>query len=351
MIKNDCKFFKGDVPCTPHKSSGVHCSDCSDYKKIGKRILIIKMGAAGDVIRTTPLLEKLHTVYPDAHITWLTDFPDLVPISVDIVLAYTVKNIVWLQHRSFDIVYSLDKDKEAIGIAESISAFEKHGFGMDQYGRARAFNAAAEHKLNTGIFDDISRANVKSYPQEIFELCGFEFNGEEYVLRTGAPKSWSIDRSKKIVGLNTGCGGRWTSRLWKDEYWIDLAKKIQEKGLNVIWLGGEQEDNKNKYFQQQAGGIYPGYFSFNDFISLVDQTDIVVTQVTMAMHIAIGLKKQMVLMNNIFNKNEFELYGRGEIIEPPVPCGCYYAPVCPHDSMLQITPDAILASIEKLTIL
>ena len=44
----------------------------------------------------------------------------------------------------------------------------------------------------------------------------------------------------------------------------------------------------------------------------------------MALHIAIGLSKHVVLLNNIFNKNEFHLYGKGKIIEPAVNCiGCY----------------------------
>ena len=35
--------------------------DCTNYDKITKRILIIKLGAIGDVIRTTPLVEKYRT--------------------------------------------------------------------------------------------------------------------------------------------------------------------------------------------------------------------------------------------------------------------------------------------------
>jgi hypothetical protein len=28
---------------------------------------------------------------------------------------------------------------------------------------------------------------------------------------------------KQVVGLNTGCGPRWNTRLWKDENWVELA--------------------------------------------------------------------------------------------------------------------------------
>ena len=61
-VKRDCRFFRGDVPCKPHKQHGVHCSECKYYEKIDKNILIIKLGAIGDVIRTTPLLRRLKTM-------------------------------------------------------------------------------------------------------------------------------------------------------------------------------------------------------------------------------------------------------------------------------------------------
>ncbi len=114
----------------------------------------------------------------------------------------------------------------------------------------------------------------------------------------------------------------------------------------MIWLGGKNEHEKNKKFAEEGLGVYPGYFSLEEFIDLIDRCDVIVTQVTMALHIAIGLQKKIVLMNNIFNKFEFELYGLGEIVEPSVDCGCYYSQNCPHNSMEKIfysvVSDAVL---------
>ncbi|GAB6283123.1 MAG: hypothetical protein STSR0008_18790 [Ignavibacterium sp.] len=61
----------------------------------------------------------------------------------------------------------------------------------------------------------------------------------------------------------------------------------------------------------------------------MNNCDLVVTAVTMGMHLAIGLKKQLILFNNVFNKNEFYLYGRGEILEPDF--DCYYLPTCENN--------------------
>ena len=351
LIKTDCRFYKGDIPCKPHKEFGVHCEDCNYYKKISLNVLIIKLGAIGDVIRTTPLLRKLRSDYPDANIYWLTYSPEILsPEWVDYKLDVNPENIHIIKSIKFDWLINLDKDKIAIALTKNIEAEKKSGFTMDKFGNAQPIsNKAEEQKWLTGIFNDISRQNTKHYVQEIFEICGFDFKDEEYILEVNVDKpKWDIDKTKKVVGLNTGCGGRWTSRLWPNEYWIELATNLKNKGYEVIFLGGEQEHEKNLMLSAKSGGKYFGHFTLNKFISLVNECDLVVTAVTMSMHIAIGLKKKLILFNNIFNKNEFYLFGRGEIIEPEPKCDCYYSPVCPHDSMKNIMVKRVLESIIKL---
>ena len=97
-------------------------------------------------------------------------------------------------------------------------------------------------------------------------------------------------------------------------------------------LGGEAEAEANKYYAKKTGAFYPGHFSLEEFISLTDVCDLIVTQVSLMMHIAIALQKEMILMNNIFNSNEFELYGRGEIVQPSSGCDCYYGNTCSRKS-------------------
>jgi ADP-heptose:LPS heptosyltransferase len=358
-LKTDCRHFRGDVPCTPHKLHGVHCVDekgidCVHYDAVDKRILIIKLGAIGDVIRTTPLLHKLKEVHPRARIYWLTHTVEIVPSIVDEVMDFTLKNIVALRSIHFDILFNLDKDREACALASQISAGEKRGFILKD-GLPAPADAASEEKYLTGIFDDVSKANAKSYPEELFEICGFKFNGERYILDSFAShgRSWKINKKKKVVGLNTGCGGRWTSRLWSDRNWISLAKGLKRKGYEAILLGGEQEHRKNRKIAKSAGVKYFGHFPLVQFISLVAQCDLVVTGVTMAMHITIGLGKKIVLFNNIFNKHEFELYGLGEILEPELPCQCFFLPVCKnpeYQCMNHLTPERVIQTCLKLLV-
>ena len=351
-IKFDCRYFRGDVPCKPHKENGVHCvdergNDCQYYDPTGKKILIIKLGAIGDVIRTTPLLRKLKAVEPRSEIWWLTLTPDVIPKSVDVVLPFTPQGLVTLQAVEFDAIYNLDKDREACALASKLRGRVKKGFTLKN-GKCVPIDASAEHKYLTGVFDDLSKANTKNYQQEIFEMCGFPFSGEKYMMPDVEKQNWKLPGKKKIVGLNTGCGGRWTSRLWPDKYWVSLAKRLKKAGYLPLLLGGEQEHKKNVKLAKQSGALYLGHFPLSKFTDEVDQCDLVVTAVTMAMHLAIGLEKNIVLFNNIFNKHEFELYGKGEILEPDFECNCFYSPTCPNNCMQYLSVDRVFESCMRL---
>ncbi|MEK7251167.1 MAG: glycosyltransferase family 9 protein [Bacteroidota bacterium] len=354
-IKTDCRWFVGHIPCKPHKQQGVHCTDeqgnaCPHYEPQITNILVIKLGALGDVIRTTPLLHRFKKEFPHARIWWLTLSPDIVPRSmVDVVLPFTPEGVVVLQQTHFTFAVNLDKDKEACALMNSISSDVKKGY-MLKNGKPAPIDNDAVHKFMTGVFDDLNKANTKSYLEEIFEICGMKFAGEKYILDSHADKGyvWKLPKKKKIVGLNSGCGGRWSSRLWAEKNWVALAKKLKKAGYVPLLLGGEQEHEKNKRIAKKSGALYLGHFPLQQFINLIAQCDLVVTAVTMAMHMIIGLDKKIVLFNNIFNRHEFELYGLGEILEPEFDCPCYFSPVCPNDCMQYIYVDRVFKTVKKL---
>jgi ADP-heptose:LPS heptosyltransferase len=353
-LKRDCRFFRGDVPCKPHKLYAVHCVEedgrtCQYYDPTDKRILIVKLGAIGDVIRTTPLLRRLRDEYPRSEIWWLTYSREVVPSLVDVILDFSPQSVTILRATHFDFLYNLDKELEACALADLMSADTKKGFCLRD-GKCAPLDKDAEHKFLTGIFDDLNKANTKNYLEEIFEVCGFHFSGERYILDNFASDRyrWKLNKKRKIVGLNTGCGGRWSSRLWPEKYWIALGKKLKKAGYLPVLLGGEQEHKKNLKIAKASGATYLGHFPLRQFINLVDQCDLVVTAVTMATHIAIGLGKKIVLFNNVFNKNEFELYGLGEILEPDFDCTCFYSPTCPNNCMQYLSVDRVFGAVGRL---
>ncbi len=328
-VRTDCRHFRGYVPCSPHKLYGVHCPGCDYYQPVRERFLIIKLGALGDVIRTTPVVRKIKSLNPQAEIWWITHSPEFLPDEVDRKLKFELASLIQIEETNFDYLFSLDKDYEAAALANRTNSRIKRGFLLKE-GKTYPADDLADQKYMTGLFDDVNKSNKKSYLEETFELCGYAFNGENYILSNFESDGyrWNLGLPRPIVGLNTGCGGRWTSRLWSEENWSRVAKELQSKGFGVLLLGGEQEDARNKIISAKSGAKYFGFFPLRQFINLVDKVDLVVTGVTMGMHIAVGLGKKIVLLNNIFNRNEFELYGLGRILEPEKECRCFFQPTC-----------------------
>ena len=357
-VKYDCRYFRGGIPCKPNKEFNATCLNCTFYDPIKTRILIIKLGALGDVIRSTPLIEKFRKEFPSSHITWLTQSPDILPKGkIEELYKFDFLSLYNIQHTHYDVAVNLDKDKEACVLLSQVSADKKYGYTLED-GHIAPANSKSEHKLMTGFFDDLSKSNTKNYIQEIFEICNFEFKGEDYQINLNEQlsASWndkliSLAQGKKIIGLNTGCGPRWNTRLWKDEYWIETANLLIDQGFFPMFLGGELEHEKNQRLSEQSKAYYPGHFSLEEFIALTNCCNTIITQVTMMMHIATALRKKMVLMNTIFNPHEFELYGRGVIIGPEKGCDCYFGNTCIHNEpcMQTILPTTIAEAVQNLS--
>ena len=355
ITRTDCVHFNGYKPCHAHKVRGNICENCNEYSPVRFRVLILKMGAAGEVIRNTPVLHKIRSLYPPEtlEITWMTDYPDFVPRSrVKRVLKYNGKNVLMLLEEKFDLLLSLDKEHEVCAVANRIRADVKKGFLLDTRGRIVPADADAEHKWLTGVFDDLMKSNRKHYVEELFEICGWKWSGERYILEGALmPSAGHLkDDGTPLIGLNTGAGNIWPTRIWPERSWALLIARLLKSKRRVLLLGGPEEHDKNIRLAGETGAYYEGLKSYQEFVGLMSCCDVVVTAVTMALHIAIGLEKKIVLMNTIFNRHEFFLYGLGTIIEPDVPCkACYkqaYDSRCVvPDCMELISVDAVFDGI------
>lgn len=347
-----CRHFRGAIPCKPHKEQSVECSPSCPAKDLTDfNLLVIKLGAQGDVIRTTPILTRLRRDYPQGRIFWLTHYPDVLPEVVEHKLPFNLASMLWLKALSFEVGINLDKDPEACALIEDLSIKQRYGFGLRE-GMPAPLNALAEHKFLTGISDHLSQENQQHYLEEIFQICGWEYAGEEYLLPS-PETNMVIEQFQprgRLVGLNTGCGGRWTSRLWPEVYWERLVGYLKDQGYQVLLLGGPEEDNKNQRLSEKTGAHYLGVFPIREFMGLVNRCEVMVTAVTMALHFAIGLKIPVVLLNNIFNPHEFHFFTPAEILAPDKPCECYYRPTCRYDRscMWELSPERVRDAVVKL---
>lgn len=366
-INYDCKHFKGDRPCTYHKKEGVYCEECRYYEPIRYQILIIKLNAVGDVLRTTCILPALREKYKNAWITWVTEKEATqilkTNLFVDEIIELGLSTLLKLQTVVFDIVINLDAAPKSAMLATIAKGKEKFGFTMNQKGFVYPVNVEADEWFRMGIFDDRKKGNKKTYQQIVKEICKLplDSNSELILNLTDEEKQFSKDfaqkhqlHDKKIIGLNTGAGGRWEFKKWTIDGFLDLAKLLRKefKNCNILLYGGPEEKERNKYLKQKMPELIDTGCnnSLRQFAALIELCDILVTGDTLAMHIAIALKKKVVVLFGPTSHSEIELYGRGKKIVSPLSCiGCYKTscdlkPNC----MESITPQLVLKNIMAL---
>ncbi|HNX27192.1 MAG TPA: glycosyltransferase family 9 protein, partial [Phycisphaerae bacterium] len=152
-LRFDCRHFIGDRPC---KFRTV-CT-CEHYAPVGRRILIIKLGALGDVVRTACLLPTLRKKYPDSQITWVSRDNGVRILQghpmIDRLFEFNAENVFPLFYEKFDMVLSLDKERQPAGLCNALNSPDKRGMILGEYGTATYANKEAEYYFRLGVDDD-----------------------------------------------------------------------------------------------------------------------------------------------------------------------------------------------------
>ena len=292
------------------------------------KIGIIKLGALGDVIRTTPILEVIKKKYPESEVTWITKSASKEILTgnknIDKILTLPLN-----LEMEFDILYSLDIELEATQLASKISAKTKYGY-YDTEGFPTSFNIGAEYYLNTVFDDELKKSNRKTYQEMIFEVCELPYNKEEPYLSIPEESTNNINNflqennleGKKIIGFNIGSSPRWPSKAWHKNKIIEFIKRVREE-YEVILLGGPEElESMNVIFENlKSKGIkvYPKNTSnsIKDFFALINVCNKIISADSLAMQASIALKKQTIVLFFCTAPWEIESYGRVKKIISP----------------------------------
>ncbi len=360
----DCRYFIGDRPC---KFKRV-CEGCDRYDPMGRRILIVKLGAIGDVLRTTPLLSALKRIYPQSHITWVVDKEGQPLLKnnpyIDRLLTFDLASLLPLEVETFDLVIGLEKEPRGAAIVSLVTAKEKRGFALGPEGNPFPLNQASEYAFFLGLSDELKfYQNRKTYPELIFEIAQIDYQKDEYLFFLSPEdaafaqkfaRKAGLKKGDRVIGLNTGAGGVFANKAWTEERYLELIRKLKKQPkTKVLLLGGPAEIERNRRILRNAGGAVIDAGCKNtlgQFAALIDLCDLVVTGDTTAMHLAIGLKKKVLALFGPTCAQEIELYGRGEKVISSLSCApcyrrkCETSPTC----MEAITAEEVMDKIEGL---
>jgi heptosyltransferase-2 len=365
-IKFDCALYNGYKPCR----YGNECAGCPHYQpldvpagvaareaaahpqpqpcvdKPDARVLIIKTGAMGDVLRTTSLLHAIKREWPAAHITWVTAENALSLLianpHVSVLLALTPENAEKIGSQLFDVLINLEKEKEPLALAGRVTATRKLGYSPTTWGTPTVFNPESEYALLLGINDDLKfRLNSKTYPQIISEMAAMPYQRDGYLLGlTATSHRRRAELEPRLsprprIALNTGCGTVFRTKQWPVENWLELIDSLADVDADLLLLGGEAERDLNGQMLAAAPHLVDTGTgnSLEEFFGVVDACDLMVTSDTLGMHIAIALKKYVVALFGSTSHCEIDLFDRGEKVITDFPCSPCYLKTCALDPM------------------
>ncbi len=368
ILRNDCRHFPGDRPCVPHKQTGVHCDVCDLYDPVKDRILIIKLDAVGDVLRTTSILPGLKERHPSAEITWVT-----LSAAKEIFLAnpYVHRVLLYddpattaaLAAEKFTLLMNLDASVKSAALASYCSAAEKLGYGLNERGKVFCFNPEAETWFEMGAFDDFKKRNTRTYQELMLGICRLHTKNYEIILNLTEQelqramryrKECGILASDTVVGINAGASPRWERKKWTPEGYREIIQRLTTSdNCIVILFGGKSERELNRILSEGFSSdviVAQTESSLRDFFALLNVCDIVVTGDTLALHAATALRKQVVAIFGPTSAAEIETYGRvRKIVSRNMECKCYYRPVCTEEinCMNTISADEVYDAVRE----
>ena len=195
--------------------------------------LILKLGATGDVVRTTPLIKHL-----PGDISWVTAAKNT---SLLTGLTKTLRAVSWEQRGQFcdqeyDLVINLEDTPDVAQFLPQVQYKKLFGAYADASG-ALAYTADSRGWFDMSLIsrfgktqaDKLKLANRHTYQDLIFSGLGFQFTGEKYRLPEPVKTSLSGD-----VCIAPKAGHVWPMKNWA--YYAELKAELEQKGLTVNLL-------------------------------------------------------------------------------------------------------------------
>ncbi len=328
------------------------------------RILLIKLGALGDVLRTTSLLPALKKKWPAARVTWVLAEParPLVARNGDVAEILSIESLdsnaarfARLTRESWDVLINLDEDPRATRIStDLVKAGEKFGIGCDPQGKLIPLSPAALHLVRLAADDRLKfRENQMPFQALIHQAVGLRWLGEPYAyvpppdlaerrkkLFSGIPKS-------KRAGIFVGASERYANKFWSESEIARFCLQIQSE---VFLFGGPSERARLENLgRTDPCRSLPRFAAdtLDDLAGLVAACDLLICGDTLAMHLAIAMQIPLIVLFGPTAHAEITLNGRKIIT--PYSCGPCYLRECDitPSCMSAIRPERVIRAIRE----
>ena len=341
------------------------------------RILLIKTGALGDVLRTTSILPGLRALEGSGSIVWVTS-PGAEPLVRDHPLLDDVRTwdgdpegvdacFASLGSKGHEWILSLDDERGPCRLATRLGAnsgSRLSGAYEDASGEL-AYTDDMEAWFGMGLLsrwgkpeaDKRKRENELSHGRIFAGMLGIEDSKPSLVLPGALVEQARENLGGRgvLIGLNTGAGGRWSSKGLSVERSVELAALLHDAlGSNVRFavLGGALEAERNRRMVERLGAVEDLAVvdggtenGILEFAAQVACCDVLISSDSMALHMGVALERPVVAFFAPTSGAEVDLFGHGRSIRSTSSDYCSYRPDADNSS---ITPERLCSAVLEL---
>jgi len=334
-----------------------------------KNILVIKIGAIGDVILAIPSIRALRKKFPEARIYCLVgkesrSILQRCPYLNGIIVfdhkekdrgIFGLFNILKeVRKYYFDMVIDLQNNRKSHLISYFSMSADRYGYNNRKLSfllnhkvePAQTDTPAVEHQFRTLKLLDIDKENLN------LELWPSE-EDDEYI-RILLESEW-IGQKEKIVGINLGASKRWLSKCWPLENFAQLCDKLSKDSIRVIITGTQEDLNSAAKIQKLASSKllnFAGKTTIMQLAALIKRCSVFVSADSAPLHVAASVGTPMVALFGPTSPDRHMPPAKIAVaIKKDVACSPCYKPNCKSmECMRQISVEEVYRTVKSLLV-
>ena len=316
-------------------------------------VLVLRLGALGDIIHALPAVAALRTVYPDARIDWLVDAKhsailELVP-AIDRVLVLESSNLAgWigatrgLRTTRYDVALDFQGLMKSAILARASGARRVLGFSIWHLREKGARPFYSESLDPSGAERHVIHKNLR-----LVEALGVRGASIEFPLRRveSAARDAMVAEAAGAPFAVLNPGAAWPNKRWYTDRFGELASFIKDvRGLVPFVLWGPGEQPLAEAVIESAGGaarLAPAT-TIHDLVEICRSASLMVSGDTGPLHIAAAVGTPIV---SIFGPTDPARNGPWSPTDVAVSrftaCGCHYDRRCRQEEWCLTTVPVI----------
>ena len=329
-----------------------------------QRILVILLGAIGDVTRALPLLARLRRAYPQAHIAWAVEpaaaaLLDYHPALDEILLYQRSRGsqtflpfLRTVRNHHFDLVLDLQRHLKSGLVSLWSRAPVRLGFH-------RSNTKEGNWLFNTHTIEAVPDFSLKLAQYLKFaDALGLPDEGVRFDLRLRPQEEQQVETL--LAGTIRPfaaffLGSRWPSRFWFPQATAEVARVLQQEyGMGIVLVGGPSEVAFAQQVSEAMGTAVTnltGKTSLRDLIGVFSRARFALGPDSGPMHIAAATDIPVISLWGATSPLRSAPWGSEVfVIRGEAACSPCYVRRCPigRACMRRITPGQVLEVVQKI---